>query len=83
MSLTVPCLPLRLGSDDVGEDNVFMYVVVFYESKGGILTIQQLFKSMKLSKEISKWLLLTYKPEFLCSGKEDRRQFKFNFMFLF
>lgn len=28
MSLTVPFLPLRLGSDDVGEDNVFMYVVV-------------------------------------------------------
>lgn len=28
MSLTVPFLPLRLGSDDVGEDNVLMYVVV-------------------------------------------------------
>ena len=28
MSLTVPFLPLRLGSDDVGEDNVFMYLIV-------------------------------------------------------
>lgn len=27
MSLTVPFLPPRLGSDDVGEDNVFVYVV--------------------------------------------------------
>lgn len=53
-----------------GEDNVFMYVVVvFYESTGGILTIQQLFNSMKLSKESSKWLLLllTYTTDF--SGK--------------
>lgn len=28
MSLTVPFLPLRIGSDDVGEDNVFLHVVV-------------------------------------------------------
>lgn len=28
MSLTVPFLPPRLGSDDVREDNVFMNVVV-------------------------------------------------------
>lgn len=62
MSLTVPFLPPRLGSDDVREDNVFIYVVVvacFLGLPGrGILTIQQLSNSMKLViKIVSKWLL--------------------------
>lgn len=78
MSLTVPFLPLRLRSDDVREDNVFMYVlVVLFESTGGILIIQQLFNSVKLSKEIPKWLLLlTYTTGVLCSGKVERSKFK-------
>lgn len=81
MSLTVPFLPLGLRSDDVGEDNVFMHVVVvLFESTEGILIIQQLFSSVKLSKEIPKWLLLlTYTTGVSRSGKVERSQFKSKF----
>lgn len=46
---------------------LLLLLLVLYESTGGILTIQQLFNSLKLSKEISKWLLLlTYETDFSC-----------------
>lgn len=67
MSLTVPFLPLRLGSDDVGEENVFhvccCLLLVFYESTGGIVTMQQLFDSVKLIRDLKMAA-----PSHLCNG---------------
>lgn len=50
-------------------------LLLLVESTGGILTIQQLFNSMKLSKQVSKWLLfLTYTIALSCSGKLERKK---------
>lgn len=58
MSLTVPFLPLRLRSDDVGGGEALflcmLLLLVLRESTGGVLIIQQLFNSVKLGKRDPK-----------------------------